>query len=187
MLQSMAAWIDATRSVGRHGVLACSALKRGLSDGSDRRATRCRLIFLRGDKALIGGRQAARHNHFMPATLLDSQFAVLEEPGEDEHAIVVSVSARPLTIVEDIVRGVAGVSDVLKRLAAEASLESVRDGMVLGLGTGSTAALIGRGAGATGWQPGCGWLGFRRRSERRRRRGSLVSRLAISQSIRRST
>ena len=40
------------------------------------------------------------------------------------------------------------MSDSLKRQAAEASLEQVRDGMVLGLGTGSTAALMVEALGA---------------------------------------
>ena len=39
----------------------------------------------KGSKELIAARMAARKGHFMPPALLDSQFATLEEPGEDEH------------------------------------------------------------------------------------------------------
>ena len=39
----------------------------------------------------------------MPASLLDSQFAALQEPGEDEHPIIASIDARPHDIVEIIV------------------------------------------------------------------------------------
>jgi gluconate kinase len=39
----------------------------------------------------------------MPPTLLDSQFATLEEPGEDEHPIVVSIAPPPEAIVDEVV------------------------------------------------------------------------------------
>lgn len=101
-LATMAAWIEATRSVGRHGVLACSALKRAYRQVLVAGHADVRIVYLRGDKALIAGRQAARHNHFMPAALVDSQFATLEEPGPDEHPLTVSVAPRPPSIVETI-------------------------------------------------------------------------------------
>ena len=40
----------------------------------------------------------------MPPALLDSQFATLEEPGADEHPIVVSIAPSPDAIVDDVVR-----------------------------------------------------------------------------------
>jgi len=103
-----AAWVDATRITGRHGVLACSALKRAYREvliGSRPDVT---LVYLRGGKALIATRQAARHNHYMPASLVDSQFATLEEPGPPEHPMVISVEPRPLAIVDVIVRSLRG-------------------------------------------------------------------------------
>ena len=105
-LENMAAWIDATRSVGRHGVLACSALKRAYRQILVGSRPDVQLVYLRGDKALIAGRQAARHNHFMPPTLVDSQFATLEEPGPEEHPVTVSVAPRPPAIVDGIMRGI---------------------------------------------------------------------------------
>ena len=105
-LDTMAAWIDATRAVGRHGVLACSALKRAyrrvlVGDRMD-----VRLVYLRGDRALIASRQAARHNHFMPASLVESQFATLEEPEADERPFTISVAPGPPDIVDGIVRDI---------------------------------------------------------------------------------
>jgi len=47
---------------------------------------------------------AARHEHFMPVGLLDSQFATLQEPTADEHPITVDVGGRPTEIVGEIVR-----------------------------------------------------------------------------------
>jgi carbohydrate kinase (thermoresistant glucokinase family) len=103
-LGAIAAWIDATRSTGRHGIVACSALKRAYRDILLRDKPDVRLVYLQGDKQLIAARQAARLNHYMPATLVDSQFAALEEPGPDENPIVVSVAPRPSEIVQNIIK-----------------------------------------------------------------------------------
>ena len=102
-LQSIAGWIDATRTAGRHGVVACSALRRSYRDVLIGDRPDVRLVYLQGDKQLIAARQAARLNHYMPATLVDSQFAALEEPMPDEHPIVVSVAPRPMDIVQAVV------------------------------------------------------------------------------------
>ena len=102
-LHSMAGWIDATRTAGRHGVLACSALKHAYRDILTGARPDVRLVYLQGDKPLIAGRQAARHNHFMPPALVDSQFATLEEPGPDEHPLTVSVAPRPPKVVDAII------------------------------------------------------------------------------------
>ena len=79
--------IDATPP-GHITVLACSALKRAyrtlLMDG----VPDIRLIHLRGSFELIAGRLAERKGHFMPADLLRSQFATLEEPSADEALII---------------------------------------------------------------------------------------------------
>jgi gluconate kinase len=47
---------------------------------------------------------AARHEHFMPVGLLDSQFATLQEPGPGERPIVVDVGGTPEQIVAEILR-----------------------------------------------------------------------------------
>ena len=102
-LHAIAEWIDATRRAGGHGVVACSALKRAYRDVliGDRRDVR--LVFLKGDRDLIARRIAARADHFMPTTLLESQFATLQEPRADERPIVVSIVPHPREIVETIV------------------------------------------------------------------------------------
>lgn len=104
-LATIAAWIDATRAVGRHGVLACSALKRSYRQVLVGGRADVRLVYLRGDKALITKRQSARQHHYMPPTLVESQFGTLEEPGADEHPLTVSVEPQPHTIVDSIVQG----------------------------------------------------------------------------------
>ena len=101
-LDSMAAWIDATRATGRRGVLACSALKRAYRQVLVGNRPDVRLVYLKGSKELIGARQSARQGHFMPPGLLDSQFAALEEPGPDEDPLVASVEPRPQQVVQDV-------------------------------------------------------------------------------------
>jgi gluconokinase len=103
-LRAIAEWIDATRRAQGHGVVACSALKRAYRDVLMGNRRNVRLVFLKGDRELIARRIAARADHFMPSTLLDSQFAALEEPQTDERPIVVSIVPHPREIVEAIVR-----------------------------------------------------------------------------------
>src|SRR5438477_11495885 len=66
-LYAIAAWIDATRQVGNHGVIACSALKRAYRDTLVGSRRDVRIVYLKGDRDLIARRLAARLGHFMPA------------------------------------------------------------------------------------------------------------------------
>ncbi|MFE1598919.1 gluconokinase [Methylobacterium sp. ID0610] len=102
-LEAIAAWIDRTRAGGGRGVVTCSALKRAYRAILIGGRPDVRLVYLQGDRDLIGRRMAARHDHFMPARLLDSQFATLEEPMPDENPIVLSVGATPQAIVAEVV------------------------------------------------------------------------------------
>ncbi|HZP85829.1 MAG TPA: gluconokinase [Burkholderiales bacterium] len=103
-LHAIAAWIDAHRAKGTRGVVTCSALKRRYRDIliGDRRDVA--LVYLQGEKSLIARRMAKRHEHFMPVALLQSQLDTLEEPGLDEHPVVVSIDAPPLAMATEIVR-----------------------------------------------------------------------------------
>lgn len=105
-LRAMATWIDETREAGRHGVLACSALKRRYRDVLIGQRSDIRLVYLKGDEVLMARRLAARHEHFMPASLLHSQFAALEEPREDENPITISVEPPPREIVAQILSSI---------------------------------------------------------------------------------
>lgn len=101
-LRAIATWIDETRRAGRRGVVTCSALKRRYRDILMGGRPDVRLVYLKGDEPLIARRIAARDEHFMPASLLRSQYEALEEPGEDERPIVVSIAPRPPDIVAEI-------------------------------------------------------------------------------------
>src|ERR1700756_1603810 len=79
-LRKIAEEIDGWRARGECGVPTCSALKgssRGVIIGDPQDVV---LVYLKGSRDLIHRRMAARHEHFMPIALLDSQFATLEEP-----------------------------------------------------------------------------------------------------------
>jgi gluconokinase len=103
-LQAIAAWIDSRLVAGERGIVSCSALRRAYRDVILGGRRGVRLVFLKGDKALIATRMAARLDHFMPPALLDSQFATLEEPTPDERPLVVPVSPQPGEVVETILR-----------------------------------------------------------------------------------
>ena len=116
-LRAIAAWIDKVRGAGGHGVVACSALKRRYRDVLIGDRSDVHLVFLKGDETLIARRIATRHEHFMPPSLLHSQFTALEEPGVDEMPITVSLEPRPREIVDRILvalneRRSAGSSEV---------------------------------------------------------------------------
>jgi carbohydrate kinase (thermoresistant glucokinase family) len=101
-LAAVAAWIDKTRCSGGHDVIACSALKRRYRDVLIGDRPDVRLVYLKGDEALIARRIATRHEHFMPRSLLHSQFEALEEPGPAENPVIVSIEPRPREIVAQI-------------------------------------------------------------------------------------
>jgi gluconokinase len=109
-LIAIADFIDQARLSGRQVVVACSALKRRYRAVIIGNRPDVQLIYLKGDMELIGRRIAARHEHFMPTSLLESQFDALEEPGPDEHAIVVSIEPRPREIVAKIVEALQAES-----------------------------------------------------------------------------
>ncbi len=90
-LQSIADEIDRVTAGGGRLVVACSALKRAYRDLLLHGRHDIRIVYLDGSRELIAKRMAMRKNHFMPPSLLDSQFMTLEIPGPDERPITVSI------------------------------------------------------------------------------------------------
>lgn len=103
-LRKIAAEIAGWQARGEQGVLTCSALKRAYRDILIGDRPDVALVYLRGSRDLIARRMAARHEHFMPAALLASQFATLQEPTPDERPIVVDVDGSPGEIADRILR-----------------------------------------------------------------------------------
>jgi gluconokinase len=84
---------------GSNAVVACSALKQSYRDVIVVDANLVRVVYLKGDAGLIARRLAGRKGHFMPADLLPSQLATLEEP---RAAITVDISATPAQVLKSI-------------------------------------------------------------------------------------
>jgi gluconokinase len=109
-LAAIAEWVERRLDAGENGLITCSALKRSYRDVINRRRSGVVFVFLAGAKAIIAPRLAARQAHFMPSSLLDSQFADLEEPQPDEPHIRVEIGPAPDVIAERISREL-GLSD----------------------------------------------------------------------------
>jgi gluconokinase len=85
-------------------VLACSALKRSYRDTIRAVEPSTLFITLSGSRELIASRLAERTDHFMPASLLDSQLAAFEPLNDDEAGADVDVAANVDDIVAAAVR-----------------------------------------------------------------------------------
>lgn len=94
-LDAIGQWIGARLGAGETGIVSCSALKRAYRTRIGARRTGVRLVYLLGSQEMIASRLASRKEHFMPAGLLASQFATLEEPGPEEKALVVGIAMPP--------------------------------------------------------------------------------------------
>lgn len=102
-LRSLAARLREAKDAGTGVVMACSALKRSYRDMLRAEAKDLRFVFLRGERTLIAQRLAGRTGHYMPASLLESQLATLEEPSPDEDAWVIDITESPENLVAALV------------------------------------------------------------------------------------
>jgi gluconokinase len=95
-LEAIGEWLEEHEAHG--GVISCSALRRKYRDQLRRHAPRVGFLHLHGSFEVIAARQAARPGHFMPASLLRSQFATLEPLAPDEDGLVIDV-AQPVDVI----------------------------------------------------------------------------------------
>ena len=102
-LAAIARRLDAARRAGVGLVVSCSALKRSYRDVLRAGGADIQFVYLDGDRSLIEQRLAGRRGHFMPSSLLDSQFATLEPPSADEDAWVCDISQPPDAVVASLV------------------------------------------------------------------------------------
>ena len=102
-LDAIAAWIRSTRASGERCVIACSALKRAYRERIAGERDDVRFVHLAGDHDTIASRLAQRTGHYMPLSLLKSQFDALEPPAPDD-AVVVSVDSPPEAVVAKVLR-----------------------------------------------------------------------------------
>jgi ribose 5-phosphate isomerase A len=118
-LKRVAAWIDGQRAKKQPGIITCSALKRSYRQIIIDRRPEARLVYLRGSRELIARHLAGRDDHFMPASLLQSQIDTLEEPGPDEDPLIIDLGPPPSEIAEAIIR-LLGASATVNQSAAGA-------------------------------------------------------------------
>ena len=95
-LAVIAARLADRRQYPRGVVVACSALRAGYRDRLRQAAPGLAFVFLDASPTLIEARMAARHHHFMPASLAASQFATLERPAAGETDVLMLDAARPV-------------------------------------------------------------------------------------------
>jgi gluconokinase len=101
-LDSIAALVDRWSAEGVSGIITCSALRRAYRERIRAGRPAVEFIYLRGARALVSARITQRTGHYMPPSLLASQFETLEEPGDDEPVITVDVGGSPDEIVDAI-------------------------------------------------------------------------------------
>jgi gluconokinase len=100
-LENLRELIKRCVAANENAVLACSALKRVYRERL-RVSDDVKLVFLRGDYALVAEQLRHRRGHFMNPTLLRSQFADLEEPQPDEDALTIELGRTPQELVGEI-------------------------------------------------------------------------------------
>lgn len=108
-LHDLAAWIADRAADGEDTVITCSALKRSYRDvlrgdvaalGGDDRVV---LVHVHGPVEVIAGRMEGRKGHFMPESLLQSQFDTLEDLEPDEDGFALDVRRTPEELVAEAV------------------------------------------------------------------------------------
>ncbi|KNZ34550.1 MAG: hypothetical protein AD742_00515 [Methylibium sp. NZG] len=103
-LATLADRLAAAQAQGKGLVLSCSALKRSYRDVLRRGAPGLQFVHLTGSRALLAERMNHRPGHYMPASLLDSQLAILEPPGADENARSFDVAQAAEAIVQALMQ-----------------------------------------------------------------------------------
>lgn len=97
-------WISDEAMMGESTVITCSALKRRYRDTLRGAEARVRFVELHAPQGVIGDRLAQRRGHYMPPSLLTSQYADFEPLAADEDGVKVSVEQDPDAVATDALR-----------------------------------------------------------------------------------
>ena len=107
-LEAIGERMEVERVTGHGVVVSCSALRHAYRDCLRKKVNgTVQFILLDGSRELIGDRMKKRKGHFMPPALLDSQFATLEKPTPDEHAVILDISHPIPALLAEAVHSVA--------------------------------------------------------------------------------
>lgn len=102
-LRDLAAWTSERAREGVSTVVACSALKRSYRDVLRDGPRRVFFVHLYGDAELISARLKSRAGHFMPPSLLQSQYDTLEQLEDDEEGVTLDIDATPDELTDQAV------------------------------------------------------------------------------------
>lgn len=101
-LYAIGAWLAEHRDTG--AVATCSALRRSYRDALRERAPEVFFVHLHGDRQTARERVSGRRGHFMPSSLVDSQFDTLEPLEPDERGVVLDMTKPVDELVDEAVR-----------------------------------------------------------------------------------
>ena len=104
-LDAVGAWLSAHAESG--AIVSCSVLRRAYRDRIRRTVPAALYWHLAGPEALVETRMRARRGHFMPATLLRSQYEALEPLEPDEHGVTVDLDQPVPALVDEFVAWLA--------------------------------------------------------------------------------
>lgn len=104
-LRLMRDWLSAQAGAGRSTVITCSALKVAYRDVLREADGRVRFVHLAADPQVIGDRLEHRSGHFMPPSLLPSQFGTLEPLAEHEDGVSIAVDVPPEQVADAALQG----------------------------------------------------------------------------------
>jgi gluconokinase len=107
-LQTVGRWLADHTATG--GVMSCSALRRSYRDILREAAPDQLFVHLAGTPEVVARRVAGRPAHFMPATLVASQFATLEPLDDDENGLTLDLDQPVDAIVDAYLSAVAPLS-----------------------------------------------------------------------------
>jgi carbohydrate kinase (thermoresistant glucokinase family) len=102
-LEQVADWVEDRLGAGEDGIITCSALKRSYRDTIRRGSDAVVFVHLTGERSTLEERMRGRSGHFMPASMLDSQLATLEDPEPDEPSLRVPIEQSPDRIADQVV------------------------------------------------------------------------------------
>jgi gluconokinase len=98
-LTSIRDWISQQAEAGQSVVVTCSALKRGYRDILRGARADVRFVQLTASQDVVGSRMTGRSGHFMPSSLLASQFTALEALQPDEVGVCIAAEEPPDVVV----------------------------------------------------------------------------------------
>lgn len=93
------------------GIIGCSALKRSYRDMIRDSAPGVVFVHVHGTRELLHERMLQRPGHFMPASLLESQFTTLENLEPDERGQIFDIAEPPETVVGEVTGWLAGLDE----------------------------------------------------------------------------